>query len=169
MATRIAYDTLCDKLELYVAPTVDFISEEESKNKAAEEATDNAWGDEFTPPDSRTLRIFLPPDPRALRIVRHKVCTEFIANAWSETLRRLYKERGEIELRDCLLPEEIGGASSAWNFELSRFGFNHKQVENILRSFGQQEIMDSIELPWGGYVIRVVDGFKLSGSYNRNI
>ena len=65
---------------MLLPPLILFLKKNQ-KISAAEEATDNAWGDEFTPPDSRTLRIFLPPDPRALRIVRHKVCTEFIANA----------------------------------------------------------------------------------------
>ncbi len=158
MAAGRAYDNLCDKLEPYVVPIVDFISEKESKKCAAEEATDKTLEDEF-----------LPPDPSALRIIRLKVGTELIATAWSETLRILYKERGEIELRDCLLPEELGSASSSWNSDLSRFGFNHEQVENILRNFGQQEITNSVELPWGGYVIRVADGFKLSEFYNKNI
>lgn len=158
MTAGRAYDTLCDKLEPYVASIIDFISEEDSKKYAAEEATGKALEDEF-----------LPPDPYTLRMVRLKVGTELIANAWSETLRLLYKERGEIQLRDCLLPEELGSASSPWNNELSRFGFNHEQVENILRNFGQQEVTTSVELPWGGYVIRVADGFKLSEPYNRNI
>lgn len=167
MAAGRAYDTLCDKLERYVAPFVDFISEEEEKElkerrkrrrEAAEEATGKTLEDEF-----------LPPDPCTLRMIRLKAGTECIASSWSETLRLLYKERGEIQLRDCLLPEELGGASSPWNNELSRFGFNHEQVENILRNFGQQEVKNSVELPWGGYVIRVADGFKLSESYNKNI
>ena len=165
MAAGRAYDTLCDKLEPYVAPIVNRITEE--KKYAAEEATDKTLEDEFLPP--WPYDDFLPPDPRILRILRLKVGTELIASAWSETLRILYKERGEIELRDCLLPEELEGASSSWNSDLSRFGFNHEQVENILRNFGQQEITNSVELPWGGYVIRVADRFKLSESYNKNI
>ena len=165
MAAGRAYDTLCDKLEPYVAPIVNLITEE--KKYAAEEATDKTLEDEFLPP--WPYDDFLPPDPRILRILRLKVGTELIASAWSETLRILYKERGEIELRDCLLPEELEGASSSWNSDLSRFGFNHEQVENIIRNFGQQEITNSVELPWGGYVIRVADRFKLSESYNKNI
>lgn len=174
MINKDAYDNLCDKLEPYVALTVPLPSEKEladliAKNAAdkatlkktlreeeQDQATRNALEDELSPLFDYT------PNPESLRLTRIKVATEVIVNSWSEALRKVYKERGEIKLRDCLLPDGFEDAS--WKSSLNRFSLGQEQMEDLLQIFGQKEILPgSIELPWGGYVKRAGDKYELCG------
>ena len=172
MVNGKAYDTLCDKLEPYVALTMPLLSEKELADLKAQSLQDKValtevFEEEEEPYESvrRSLDdisyIWDFPDPYALRITKIKVSTELIAVSWSEALRKVYKERGEIKLRDCLLPK--GFENTSWKSNLNRFGLGQEQTEDLLRIFGQKEIEDKIELPWGGYVQRVADGYELRG------
>ena len=174
MIKKTAYDTLCDKLEPYVIPTLSTISERELADYAIEEVQRKAALKKLLKeeePDKATrkaledelLPIFDAPDPYTLNIVQIKVRTELIAVSWSEALRWAYKEQGGVQLRDYLLPENLGRAEAAWNSNLNRFGLSQEQIENLLRTFGQKEISESLELPWGGSVRRVGDNYELRG------
>lgn len=161
MANREAYDTLCDKLEPYVSSALKDVSVKEStdykvKIEQLGEATRKFLEDNFP-------AMLDTPDPEYLKIVRIKVATELIATSWSEALRWVYKEQGEVQLRDYLLPDNLGSGRASWDLNLSLFGLNQAQIEDLLRNFGEKEIPDSIDLPWGGYVQRVVDGYELRG------
>ena len=175
MANREAYDNLCDKLEPYVAITVPLLSEKELADFIAKSAQDKAALKEVLEEEEpdETMRkslegelssLFDAPEPYALRTTQIKVATELIATSWSEALRWVYKEQGEVQLRDYLLPDNLGSGRASWDLNLSLFGLNQAQIEDLLRNFGEKEIPDSIDLPWGGYVQRVVDGYELRGS-----
>ncbi|MDP3697994.1 MAG: hypothetical protein Q8R47_00250 [Nanoarchaeota archaeon] len=129
MIDKKSYDSLCDKLEPYVASAF----------------------------DTRTF------ESNTLRLLRIKVSTELIVVSWSEALRWAYKEQGEVQLCDYLLPDNLGRGRESWNSNISRFDLSQELLEDLLKKFGQKEIIDNIELPWGGYVRRVEDNFELRG------
>ena len=117
MINRKAYDDLCDKLEPYVTQAISLSTEKELADLAAEDKKNKAALNkllEEEEPDEVTRKsleydllfsLDYTLNSEILRIVRVKVATEVLAVSWSESLRWMYKERGETKLRDCLLPE----------------------------------------------------------------
>jgi hypothetical protein len=99
-------------------------------------------------------------DTNAPKNARIQVVTEVIAVTWSGVLHQIYNKQGETQLREYLLPDNLGPAEQTWNINLGRTDLSQKLVKDILQKFSQKEL--PIELPWGGYVTKVEDSYKLT-------
>ncbi len=113
---------------------------------------------------SSTLGAPSKEESDSLYEMRTRVCTEIIASSLTDALYWAYKEQGEIQLRDCLLPDNLGRIERAWHKDMILTGLSQEQVEDLLRKFGEGEISDKLELPVGLYVKRVGEGYELRKS-----
>ena len=170
MVNKNAYNTLCDKFEPYVTSALKDESMTEFIDKIQKEQLIEIeqLNEKTRKYIEKNCPIILPKilstdELESLRMVWIMIAIELIPISWSEALRWTYKKQGEVQLQNYLLPENLGSAEEAWNSNLSRFSLKQEQIKDLLRTFGQKEITDSIELPWGGYVQRVGDNYKLRG------
>lgn len=182
------FDSLCDKLTPYVrsavaeCPYEDLVthpklvemSAEQLEGIVKEEIDEEITEGRLDEEDKEIAKHLLYCLYNIFRTLPHlevldshiSICTDIIASDWSEVLRGAYKENNEqpVRLRDCLLPDNLRRYERAWHLDIDRTGLSQEQIEDMLRKFGQKEISDKLELPWGGYVKRVGAGYELRKS-----
>lgn len=189
------YDSLCDKLLPYVRSAYDSLSNCDPQNEYVKSIVDpvlyviedrNALeaGLSKEEPDKEMVKfladalmdLFKEPSDskeldsrlKALKEGRIRLNTEIIAASLSQTLEWTLEDNDKdvIQLRDCLLPNEIPEEIKAWwsddgGIGIDRTGLLKEQVESLLRNFGREEIAYCLELPWDGYISRATNGYEL--------
>ncbi len=171
------YDSLCDKLQPYVSSTLNTIGRDEQVGTTLEElrTEDNELiralqesGSSIFQEEANKLydnKVYTPEDEAAFKKVVNRIRVEFatesITSSLSEVLRRASTEYETVQLRDCLLPHNLGRSERPWRSTLSQIGISQEQTENLLRRFGQEQMTSGMELPWGGYVMKEGNRFTL--------
>lgn len=134
------YDGLCDRLRPYITSALDELP--------AEMRAENN-------------DIFSTGAPEALRELEITIATQIVTSSLIDVLYWASKECDSVTLRDCLLPEDLGEMKEAWEKDLGLTGFSTARVEELLRTFGQEQISDCLEVPVAGYIIKDEQGFAL--------